>query len=149
MDGFLAQDLSSTVLQRISCCRLFLQEVTLLSDISNLAGDQIERNARPGTKSTPSNDDAWPIQPRSNKASWRLWRKAISTSIYDNLMKNVLATQPGTFTFTKPLGFWLPNSEPRSSPHAGIPTSPIVANAFLSLTPSGPYTTTNSRPTPA
>ena len=44
MDGFLEQDLSPTALQRINCCRLFLQ-VTQLSEISTLAGDQIKRNA--------------------------------------------------------------------------------------------------------
>ena len=102
MNGFLEQDLSSTVLQRINCCQLFLQ-VTLFSDISNLAGDQIERNAWLGTKPMPSNDNAWPIQPRSDEASWRLWHKAISTSVCTNTTKNVIATRPGTFT--KPLGF--------------------------------------------
>ena len=113
MDGFLAQDLPSTVLQRINCCRLFLK-VTQLSDISTLAGDQIERNAWLGTKPMPSNDDAWPTQPRPDEASWRLWRKAISNSVCTNDKKNVLATRPGTLT--EPLGFWLHDSAPRSSP---------------------------------
>ena len=62
MDGFLDQDLSRTALKRINCCCLFLQ-VFQLSDISTLAGDQIDRNAWLDTKPMPSNDDACPIQP--------------------------------------------------------------------------------------
>ena len=108
MDGFLAQDLSLTVLQRIKCCHRLFLKVTQLSDISTLAGDQIERNAWLDTKPMPSNDDAWPTQPRPDEASWRLWRKAISTSVCTNNMKNVLATRPGTLT--EPLGFWLPDA---------------------------------------
>ena len=125
MNGFLEQDLSSsTVRQRINCCRLFLQ-VTLLSDISNLAGDHIERNAWLRSKPMPWNDDARPIHPRPDEASWPLWRKALSTSICDNPMKNVLASWPGTFS--QPLRFWLPGSEPRSSPRWQSYLSPLSA----------------------
>ena len=68
MDEFLDQDLPPTALKRINCCRLFLR-VTQLSNISTLAGDQIERNVWLGTKPMPWNDDEWPIQPRPDKAS--------------------------------------------------------------------------------
>ena len=66
MDSFLDQDLSSTALKRINCCRLFLR-ATQLSDISTLAG-----NAWLGTKPMPSNDDTWPIQPRPQQSIMEL-----------------------------------------------------------------------------
>ena len=60
MDALLGQDLlAPTTLKQINCCRLFLR-VTQLSDISTLAGNQIEHNA---WLPMPSKDNHWLIQP--------------------------------------------------------------------------------------
>ena len=61
----------------------------------------------------PLNKNYWPIQPRPDEESWSLWHKALSKSVCTNPLRNVLATRPGVFT--KPLGIWLPDSNPCSS----------------------------------
>ena len=71
MDGLLDQDLAPTTLKRITCCRLYLQ-VAQLSDISNLACDQIKGNTWLGTKPMPLKENNWPIQTRLEETSWSL-----------------------------------------------------------------------------
>jgi hypothetical protein len=77
MDGFMDLHLTKVQLARLNGCRLWLQ-VTLLSDISTLKGNNITRNAWLGTAPMPSTHDDWSVQSRPHDKVWSLWRRAIS-----------------------------------------------------------------------
>jgi hypothetical protein len=109
----LDQALSITTQKRINCCRLYLK-VDHLSDICTLAGDTIDRNAWLGILPMPSSDADWTVQTRPDAESWRLWRNLLSKTACTNPLKNVVASRPGILTV--PLGFWLPDSKPQTSP---------------------------------
>jgi hypothetical protein len=112
MDGILELGLSTTSLERINCCRLYLRVATL-SNIRTLHGDQIECKDWLGLGRMASSQADWPVQPRPHDKSWGLWRSAISTSVCTKKHRYVLASRPGILT--KCLGLWLNTSTPQTS----------------------------------
>ena len=104
MDGILNLDLPATTMKRINACRLWLQ-VTILSDISNLKGDQITQAAWLRLAQIPSNDSDWPVQGRPHNTVWGIWRKALSDTFCMKDSRYVLASRPGGLT--QSLGVWL------------------------------------------
>jgi hypothetical protein len=113
MDGIIELGLSTTSLERINCCRIYLR-VTTLSDICTLHGDQIERKAWLGLGRMASSQADWPVQPRPHDKSWGLWRSALSKSVCTKEHRYVLASRPGILI--KRLGLWLNKSTPQTSP---------------------------------
>jgi hypothetical protein len=112
MDGFLKLSLKPTTIRKLYLCRLWLQ-VTLLSDISTLAGTTIDRSAWLGLKQMPSSTADWPVQPRPPDKIWALWRKALSDSVCSNPSTLVVSSRPGILTTR--LGAWKSDSDPQVS----------------------------------
>jgi len=106
MEDFLDQGLSSSQLEQLNACHMFLQ-VTTLSEITDHTGTEIlphvlTNRMHPdmrGLGSTSFSTLQWPhIHPPST-ACWRLWTSTIC-SVYAGSTKNTRITMP--------LGAWLP-----------------------------------------
>jgi hypothetical protein len=113
MEALLRLNLAPTTLRQLNFCRLWLQ-VTLVSDISNLQGSQIERTAWTGLKPMPSSLADWPIQQRPSETIWQVWRKVLHDSICTKAGKNATILRPGTLH--TPLGAWFPDSNSTQLP---------------------------------
>jgi hypothetical protein len=113
MDGFIGLGLSSSTLQRLNFCCLWLR-VTHLSGICTLAGDCVDRTAWLGLDPMPSSAADWPMQPRPHDTVWSLWRQALSDSVCSKTHRCVRVTRHGTLT--SPLGNWCADCDPQASP---------------------------------
>jgi hypothetical protein len=113
MNCILDLNLPESTMIRVNSCRLWLQ-VTMLSDICNLKGNQIDRQAWLGLSPMPSSTADWPVQARPHDIIWGIWRKALSDSVCTNENRYVLASKPGLLKVG--LGAWLHASSPRHSP---------------------------------
>ena len=94
MDIVLQQKYTPTEIQRINACRLF-KGVTLISDISTIAGDSIKEDMLTSEVAKTKPKGLMPYQSCPNKGSWNLWKKFLSK----------LCTS-GT-KFSQHLGCWL------------------------------------------
>jgi hypothetical protein len=113
MTRFIGLALPKIVLERLNCCRKWLQ-VTQLSDICTLKGDTIDRKAWLGIAPMTSDNDDWPVQPRPHDKVWSLWRTALSKSVCHNPHRYVLSSRPGILK--APLGPWESDSDTQSNP---------------------------------
>ena len=73
MADFVLHSPTTTELQQLNRCRLFLRVISE-SDILNATGTQILRNCWRGLHPQPS-PYLWPIQPRPSNRDWTTWRK--------------------------------------------------------------------------
>lgn len=96
IDYFLQQTSSSSILQQLNACWLYLN-VTLLSEICNPNGSDISHLSYAGQQrlSNPSSI-IYPWQSQPNETAWRHWRSYISQLLV-----------PNTLTLRNPLRKWL------------------------------------------